>query len=91
MKEAIDSLTQDLLLMRYMYYYHSTPVVTDYLYDLLERLLVRLEHEAPEYRWSNSPSITVGDSRFNEEYEKLLPEFKKRWVDGLNYKMPEIT
>lgn len=89
-KTQIESLTLTLRQMRYEYYRYSAPVTSDYMYDMLERLLVLLEEETPEHRLPNSPTLTVGSDTHDEELEELREAFKDRWKEGHNYQRPEI-
>lgn len=89
-REEIEDLTLTLRQIRYEYYRYSTPVTSDYLYDLLERLLVLLEKENPEYRLDVSPTLTVGSDMLDKELEALRPEFLKTWKEGHKYQMPDI-
>jgi DNA ligase (NAD+) len=59
-KERIESLRQELEQHNYNYYVLSSPVISDFEYDLMMKQLVDLEHQCPEYFDPNSPSQRVG-------------------------------
>lgn len=59
-KERIELLRQELEQHNYNYYVLSSPVVSDFEYDLMMKQLVDLEHQCPEYFDPNSPTQRVG-------------------------------
>ena len=59
-KERIRNLTNLLLFHRYMYYVLAEPIISDYEYDMLEKDLVQLETEYPEFKRPDSPTDTIG-------------------------------
>jgi len=72
-----------------MYYRYSAPVITDYWYDMLERMLRNFENQEGYVR-EDSPTVTVGTDGYDEELEKLKDSFVIKWKNGMNYKEQEI-
>lgn len=59
-KERIDELTKQLNQHNYDYYVLSSPVISDYEFDMLLKELQELEEAHPEYAHENSPTKRVG-------------------------------
>lgn len=59
-KEKIDQLTKELKFHNYRYYVLADPVISDREFDRMLRELEDLENQYPEYRHSDSPTISVG-------------------------------
>ena len=56
----ISELTEQLRQHTYNYYVLSSPVISDYNFDMLLEELIRLEEEFPQFADVNSPSKRVG-------------------------------
>ena len=69
-KERIELLRQELEQHNYNYYVLSSPVVSDFEYDLMMKQLVDLERQCPEYFDPNSPSQRVG-SDINAAFKQV--------------------
>ena len=69
-KERIELLRQELEQHNYNYYVLSSPVVSDFEYDLMMKQLVDLERQCPEYFDPNSPSQRVG-SDISEAFKQV--------------------
>lgn len=61
-KKRIDELTEKLKYYSNKYYMESVSEISDYEYDMLQRELIALEAEYPEYAHPDSPTINVGGS-----------------------------
>lgn len=61
-KKRIDELTEKLKYYSHKYYMEAISEITDYEYDMLQRELISLEKEFPEFAHSDSPTINVGGS-----------------------------
>ena len=61
-KIRIDELTEKLKYYSNKYYMESVSEISDYEYDMLQRELIALEAEYPEYAHPDSPTINVGGS-----------------------------
>ncbi len=59
-KKRIDELTEKLKYYSNKYYMESVSEISDYEYDMLQRELIALEAEYPEYAHPDSPTINVG-------------------------------
>jgi len=59
-KERIDSLRKELNEHNHKYYVESTPVISDFDFDMLLNELIELENNNPEYSDPNSPTQRVG-------------------------------
>ena len=62
-KKRIDELTEELKYHSKLYYENDAPEISDREYDMLQRELISLEQEYPEYRHSDSPTVNVGGKR----------------------------
>ena len=69
-KERIELLRQELEQHNYNYYVLSSPVISDFEYDLMMKQLVDLERQCPEYFDPNSPSQRVG-SDISEAFKQV--------------------
>ncbi len=65
-KNKIDNLREAINRHNYKYYVLSSPVISDYDYDMLLEELIRLEKEFPEYFDESSPSQRVGSDSSKE-------------------------
>ncbi|MFN8769318.1 MAG: NAD-dependent DNA ligase LigA [Neisseriaceae bacterium] len=74
-KKKIDDLTAELI--KYNYYYHNKDesLISDAEYDKLYRDLQELEDNYPQFRWSNSPTLSVGFAPVSEftQIEHTIP------------------
>ncbi len=61
-KERMDELVSLINYYAKKYYTDDAPEISDYEYDMLNRELIGLETEYPEYRSPQSPSLRVGDA-----------------------------
>jgi DNA ligase (NAD+) len=59
-KQRIEALKASLERHRKLYYEQDQPEISDEAYDALERELIALEEEFPEYRTLDSPTLRVG-------------------------------
>ncbi len=59
-KKKIDSLTEELKHHSKLYYEQDAPEISDREYDMLQRELLELETEFPEFAHSDSPTKNVG-------------------------------
>ncbi len=66
-KKRIDALTEKLKNYSHKYYMEAISEISDYEYDMLQRELISLENEFPEFAHSDSPTKNVGGS-----YEERL-------------------
>lgn len=61
-KQKIDELTEKLKYYSNKYYMEAVSEISDYEYDMLQRELIALEQEFPEYAHADSPTVNVGGS-----------------------------
>ena len=61
-KIKIDELTEKLKYYSNKYYMEAVSEITDYEYDMLQRELLALEKEFPEFAHPDSPTVNVGGS-----------------------------
>lgn len=61
-KQKIDELTAKLKYYSNKYYMEAVSEISDYEYDMLQRELIALEQEFPEYAHADSPTVNVGGS-----------------------------
>jgi len=61
-KNRIDELTKKLKYYSQKYYMEAISEITDFEYDMLQRELVALENEYPQYAHPDSPTKNVGGS-----------------------------
>ncbi len=66
-KKRINELTEKLKYYSHKYYMEAVSEITDYEYDMLQRELIALEKEFPEFAHPDSPTVNVGGS-----FEKRL-------------------
>ena len=59
-KQRIDALTDKLNFHSYQYYVENASDISDYEYDMLQRELLALETQYPEYKRPDSPTARVG-------------------------------
>ena len=59
-KRRIDELSDKLNFHSYQYYVENASDISDYEYDMLQRELLSLETEYPEYKRADSPTSRVG-------------------------------
>ena len=59
-KKRIDDLTEELKFHSKLYYEQDAPQISDREYDMLQRELVELETEFPEFAHNDSPTKKVG-------------------------------
>ncbi len=64
-KKRIDELCDTLNLYSYKYYVENESPVSDFEYDMLQRELLSLEEQFPEFTRSDSPTLRVGGEREN--------------------------
>jgi DNA ligase (NAD+) len=60
-KKTIEKLREEINYHNYKYYIESSPVISDYEYDMLLKKLESLETEFPDLITSDSPTQRVGD------------------------------
>ena len=76
-KLKIDELTQTLKKHSKLYYELDAPQISDREYDMLQRELVELENEYPQYAHTDSPTKKVGgkvSQKFSEVKHKVRME-----------------
>ena len=76
-KLKIDKLTQTLKKHSKLYYELDAPQISDREYDMLQRELVELENEYPQYAHTDSPTKKVGgkvSQKFSEVKHKVRME-----------------
>ncbi len=61
-KLKIDELTEKLKYYSNKYYMEAVSEISDFEYDMLQRELMALEKEFPEYAHADSPTVNVGGS-----------------------------
>lgn len=61
-KKRINELTEKLKYYSHKYYMEAVSEITDYEYDMLQRELIALENEFPEFAHPDSPTVNVGGS-----------------------------
>ena len=106
-QEEILQLRRDLEQHNYNYYVLSSPVISDYDFDLLMRRLQDLEARHPELADPNSPTCRVG-SDINQKFEQVqhrypmlslantysegeIREWYDRVVKGLDGERPDVV
>ncbi len=67
---AIDMLRKILKFHEYQYYVSASPLISDYEYDTLFKILIELEAKHPNLITKDSPSQRVGNS-LNNNFETL--------------------
>lgn len=88
MKEKIETLRKELEQHNYNYYVLSSPVISDYEFDMKMKELQQLEGLYPEYFDSNSPTVRVGSDMSNT-FSKVKHEYPMLSLDN-TYNMSEI-
>ena len=68
--KRIQILRDELERHNYLYYIASTPVISNYEFDILMKELEGLEKEFPEFFDENSPSQRVGND-INQEFKQI--------------------
>ena len=68
--KRIHILRDELERHNYLYYIASTPVISNYEFDILMKELEGLEKEFPEFFDANSPSQRVGND-INQEFKQI--------------------
>ena len=58
--QRIKELTHKLNHYAYQYYTNDISEISDFAYDKLNRELIELEEQYPEYKQPDSPSLRVG-------------------------------
>ena len=77
-------LCDELYKHRYRYYVLSTPIISDYEYDMLERKLKEFEEKNTEYNSPTSPTKVIGSS-LEKDYPRhiiagiRLEKIQKKW------------
>ena len=66
-QEILDELRELIRFHEHKYYVEADPQISDYDYDQLEKLLVRIEQNYPQLQDPNSPSQRVG-SDINQDF-----------------------
>lgn len=76
-KKKILDLRALIQFHRDLYYVKDAPEITDEEYDSLERELSNLENNYPEFKTSDSPSVTVGGSvsKLFEDVKHKVPQW----------------
>ncbi len=69
-KLQIDILRKELEEHNYNYYVLSNPTISDFGFDMKMKDLEKLEHEFPQFKDPNSPSVRVG-SDLTKEFEQV--------------------
>ncbi|MGE9516031.1 MAG: NAD-dependent DNA ligase LigA [Solitalea-like symbiont of Tyrophagus putrescentiae] len=64
-KELIIKITKELIKHNYNYYCLANPTISDYEFDKLLKQLKELEEKFPNYRLSNSPTMSVASDLTN--------------------------
>ena len=65
-EERIEKLKQEIERYNYYYYTKNESLISDVEFDVLLKELQELEHNYPEYRDLNSPTVNVGASNLKE-------------------------
>ncbi|WP_297598471.1 NAD-dependent DNA ligase LigA [uncultured Cetobacterium sp.] len=65
-EERIEKLKQEIERYNYYYYTKNESLISDMEFDVLLKELQELEHNYPEYRDLNSPTVNVGASNLKE-------------------------
>ena len=68
--KRIEALRKELEEHNYKYYVLSTPVISDYEFDMMMKELEKLEADFPEFSDPASPTLRVGSDR-NEEFVQV--------------------
>jgi len=74
-KTRIEQLTEELKRYSKQYYEDDAPEISDYEYDMLQRELLSLEREYPEYVAEDSPTRNVG-GKASSTFEKVTHKVK---------------
>ena len=69
-KLQIDILRKELEEHNYNYYILSNPTISDFNFDMKMKELEKLEHDFPQFKDPNSPSVRVG-SDLTKEFEQV--------------------
>ena len=73
-RKRIDELTEQISHHNHLYYVRDRPVISDYEFDQLLRTLIRLEHEFPNLRRPDSPSLRVGGT-ITKEFPNVAHQY----------------
>lgn len=73
-RKRIDELTEQVSHHNYLYYVRDQPVISDYEFDQLLNTLIRLEHEFPNLRRPDSPSLRVGGT-ITKEFPNVAHQY----------------
>ncbi len=73
-QERITKLRNELNTHNHNYYVLSSPIITDYEYDMLLKELMELEKANPEYFDPNSPTQRVGND-INSEFTQITHKY----------------
>lgn len=87
-KLKIDTLSEELEKHNYLYYVKSSPVISDYEFDMKLKELQSLEEKFPLLAWENSPTKRVGG-----EVTKEFPTVRHAYPMlslGNSYSLEEI-
>lgn len=88
-QQRISQLTQQLIDHNYRYYILAEPSISDQEFDLLLKELEHLEEQFPQFKWSNSPTQTVGGGLL-EEF-KTVPHKRRMLSLGNTYSKEELA
>jgi len=73
-KERIEQLTRELSYHAKLYYTDDKPEISDYEYDMMQRELVALEQQYPEYALPDSPTRRVG-GKVLDGFEEVIHQY----------------
>lgn len=99
-KKRIDNLTEKLKYYSNKYYMEAVSEISDYEYDMLQRELIALENEFPEFAHLDSPTKNVGGSveerlftpvTHNVKMESLQDAFSFDELKGFDLKISELA
>lgn len=72
--ERVIFLKKELNKLNHAYYVLNYPIVSDYEFDIMLAELIKLEHDYPEFKDANSPTLRIGSD--------IVKEFKQ--VEHIN-------
>lgn len=98
-KKRMDELCDTLNLYSYKYYVENESPVSDYEYDMLQRELLSLEEQFPEFTRPDSPTKRVGGERensfspvtFEVRLESLQDAFSFDEIDDFDRRVSETV
>ena len=86
--KRIQILRDELERHNYLYYIASTPVISNYEFDILMKELESLEKEFPEFFDENSPTQRVGND-INQEFKQIEHKYPMLSL-GNTYNIDEL-